>query len=60
MSEERSFHGLASFYIKLIKNFSLICNVMIEKIRGDKKYFKWTQGDFKWTQGVDKSFEALK
>ena len=33
----RSFHGLASFYIKFIKNFSVVCNAMTETMRGDKK-----------------------
>ena len=51
--EVRSFHGLASFYIKFIRNFSSVCNVIIEKMRGDKKEFKWTHGD-------DKIFESLK
>ena len=48
----RSFHGLASFYRKFIKNFSSICNAMTETMRGDKK-------EFKWTHGADKSFETL-
>ena len=37
VGEVRSFHGLASFYRKFIKNFSVVCNAMIEKMRGDKK-----------------------
>ena len=53
VGEVRSFHGLANFYRKFIKNFSSIYNVMIETIRGDKK-------EFKWTHGADKSFESLK
>ena len=53
VSEVRSFHGLASFYRKFIKNFSAIGNAMTETMRGYKK-------DFQWTRGVDKSFEALK
>ena len=53
VSEVRSFHGLASFYRKFIKNFSAICNAMTETMRGDKK-------EFKWTHGADKSFETLK
>ena len=36
-----------------IKNFSVVCNVMTETMRGDKK-------EFKWTHGADKSFETLK
>ena len=53
VGEVRSFHGLASFYRKFIKNFSYVCNAMTETMRGDKK-------EFKWTYGVDKSFETLK
>ena len=53
VSEVRSFHGLASFYRKFIRNFSSICNAMIETMRWDKK-------DFKWTHGADTSFETLK
>ena len=53
MSEVKSFHGLASFYQKFIKNFSIVCNAMTEIMRGDKK-------EFKWIHGADKSFEALK
>ena len=44
MGELRSFHGLASFYRKLINNFSVAFNVMNETMRGDKKEFKWTHG----------------
>ena len=53
VSEVRSFHGLASFYRKFIRNFSSICNAMTKTMRGDKK-------EFKWTHGADKSFETLK
>ena len=53
VSEVRSFHGLASFYRKFIKNYSFVCNAMIETMRGDKK-------EFKQTHGGDKSFETLK
>ena len=37
VSEERSFHGLASFYRKFIENFNVVCNAMTEIMRGDKK-----------------------
>ena len=37
VSEVRSFHGLASFYKKFIKNFSVVCNAMTKTMRGDKK-----------------------
>ena len=40
--EVRSFHGLASFYRKFIRNFSSICASLIETMRGDRKEFKWT------------------
>ena len=53
VGEVRSFHGLASFYRKFIKNFSVVGNAMTKTMREDKKYFRWTHG-------VDKSFEALK
>ena len=53
VSEVRSFHGLASFYKKIIKNFSVVCNAMTETMRGDKK-------EFKWTHRADKSFETMK
>ena len=53
VGEVRSFHGLASFHRKFIKNLSVVCNAMTETMRVDKK-------EFKWTHGVDKSFETLK
>ena len=53
VGEIRSFHGLASFYRKFIKNFSVVFNTMTVTMRGDKKEFKWTNGE-------DKSFETLK
>ena len=53
VGEVRSFHGLASFYRKFIRNFSVVGNVMTDTMRRDKK-------DFKWTHGVDKNFEVLK
>ena len=49
VGEVRSFHGLASFYRKFIRNFSSVCNAMTETMRGDKK-------EFKWTHGADNSF----
>ena len=53
VGEVRSFHGLASFNRKFINNFNVVCNAMTEKMRGDKK-------EFKWTHGADKSSETLK
>ena len=51
--EVRSFHCLVSFYRKFIKNFSGICAPLTDKIRGDRK-------EFKWTTTAARSFELLK
>ena len=53
VSEVRSFHGLASFYRKFIKNFRVFCSALTKTMTGDKK-------EFKWTHGTDKSFDTLK
>ena len=37
VGEVRSFHGLASFYKKFIRNLSVLCNAMTKTMRGDKK-----------------------
>ena len=52
-TEVISFHGLASFYRKFIRNFSSICGPLTETMRGDRK-------EFKWTNGAEKSFQLLK
>ena len=52
-TEVRSFHGLASFYKKFIKNFNGICAPLTEMIRGDTK-------EFKYTIIAARSFELLK
>ena len=51
--EVRSFHGLASFYRKFIKNFSQICAPLIDTFRGSKQ-------PFKWTEAADRNFKLLK
>jgi hypothetical protein len=38
----RSFHGLASFYRKFIKNFSGISAAMMDTMKKRHKYFQWT------------------
>ena len=53
VGEVRSFHSLDGFCLKIIRNFSPICNSMIETMRGDKN-------EFKWAHGANKSFETLK
>jgi hypothetical protein len=51
--EVRSFHGLASFYWKFIRNFSGISAVMMDTVKKRHKYFHWTEE-------VEKSFNLLK
>ena len=43
-SEVKSFHGLASFYRKFIKDFSNVCAPMIDTIKGGRKcHFVWNK-----------------
>lgn len=51
--EVRSFHGLASFYKKIIRHFSKINASIIDIIKKDKQ-------PFKWTVEAEKNFPLLK
>ena len=51
--EVRSFHGLASFYHKFIKDFSGIFTPILDTI-------KKASQPFQWTEVADKSFQILK
>jgi hypothetical protein len=49
----RSFHGLASFYQKFIRNFSGISAKMMDTVKKRHKYFHWMAE-------AEKSFNLLK
>eukprot|EP00253_Pinus_taeda_P033806 PITA_33806 len=51
--EVRSFHGLASFYRKFIRNFSKIYAPMLDTI-------KKVNHPFHWTEAAENSFQILK
>ncbi len=51
--EVQSFPGLASFYRKFIRDFSVICAPMVEIV-------KKANQPFHWTDSAERSFQLLK
>jgi hypothetical protein len=53
MFEVRSFHGLASFYRKFIRDFNGICAPMMDTV-------KTMHQSFKWAEEAERSFNIMK
>jgi len=51
VTEVKSFHGLASFYRRFIKDFSSLMALIIEFLK---------RGAFEWTKATKKAFEEVK